>query len=169
MGTSSGTGWNGASTVQLVGHRMLRCGPKCGIFEGLLLDWQANKMQDRNHIAYCEGDRPFKNGQWVDVGARFEFEIQDRPEDWLAMWALGNCYAELNKPQKAALQFEGALTLADTNVLPNLRFNLANAWFDQGLYEAAIEQFRLVPKGHQVTRAANNNLVRAERRLRGGA
>jgi tetratricopeptide (TPR) repeat protein len=148
---------------------MLRCGPKCEIFEGLLLDCQVTKMQDRNHTAYRRGDQLFKKGQWVEAGAQFEIAIQERPEDWQAMWALGNCYAELKKPRKAAQQFEQALTLADNDALPSLRFNFGNALFDQGQYEAAIEQYRLVPQGHHVARAAANNLARAERRLRGGA
>ena len=126
-------------------------------------------MQDRNHTAYCKGDRLFKKGQWEEAGAQFEIAIQERPEDWQAMWALGNCHAELKKPRKAAQEFEQALTLADNDALPNLRFNLGNALFDLGRYEAAIEQYRLVPKGHHVARAANNNLARAERRLHGGA
>lgn len=126
-------------------------------------------MHDRNHTAYCKGDRLFKQGQWVEAGAQFEIAIQERPEDWLAMWALGNCYAELKIPRKAALQFERALMLADNDALPSLRFNLANALFDQGQYEAAIEQYRLVPQGNHLARAANNNLARAERRLHCGA
>jgi tetratricopeptide (TPR) repeat protein len=148
---------------------MLRCGPKCGFFEGLLLDWQVTKMHNRNHTAYAKGDRLFKKGQWEEAGAQFEIAIQELPEDWQAMWALGNCHAELKKPRKAAQQFELALTLADTDAMPNLRFNLGNALFDLGRYEAAIEQYRLVPKGHHVARAAANNLARAERRLRGGS
>lgn len=83
------------------------------------------------------------------------------------MLALGNCYSELKKPRKAAQQFELALTLADTDALPNLRFNLGNALFDQGRYEAAIEQYLEVPKGHHIARAVANNLALAERRVHG--
>lgn len=124
-------------------------------------------MRDPNHAAYLKGDKLFKQGKFVDATAQFKIAIEEWPEDWQAMWALGNCFTELKRPRKAEEQFQAAILLAAADELPNLHFNLGNALFDQGKYDAAIAQYRLVPKGHHVARSAAKNIALAERKMNG--
>ena len=124
-------------------------------------------MRDLNHAAYLRGDKLFKKGKFVDAAASFEIAIEEWPEDWQAMWALGNCITEMKKHRKAEQQFRKAIELADSEVLPNLHFNLGNALFDQGKYGEAIQHYRLVPSGHHVARSVANNILLAERRMSG--
>ncbi|MEC5384323.1 tetratricopeptide repeat protein [Uliginosibacterium sp. H3] len=124
-------------------------------------------MRDPNHAAYLKGNKLFKQGRFVDAGAQFQLAIEEWPQDWQAMWALGNCFTELKKPRKAEEQFKAALQLAAVEELPNLLFNLGNALFDQGKYDAAIAEYRRVPKGHHIARSAANNIALAEKRMTG--
>lgn len=124
-------------------------------------------MRDPNHAAYLKGDKLFKQGKFVDAAAQFKIAIHEWPEDWQAMWALGNCFAELKKHRKAEEQFKAAIALAPNDELPNLYFNLGNALFDQGKYIEAVEQFHQVPKGHHIARSVANNIALAARRMNG--
>lgn len=124
-------------------------------------------MRDPNHIAYKKGDRLFKKGLFLDAAASFETALYEWPEDWQAMWALGNCYSELKKPRKAEKQFANAIQFATAEDLPGLYFNLGNALFDQGLYAQAIEKYHLVPPGHHLAVRVKNNISLAKSRLVG--
>jgi len=124
-------------------------------------------MRDPNHVAYLRGDKLFKQGKFADAAAFFRAAIEEWPEDWQAMWAVGNCFSELKKHRKAEEQFKDALQFATSEELPNLHFNLGNALFDQGKYLEAIEQYRQVSSGHHIARSAANNIALAERRMNG--
>ena len=124
-------------------------------------------MRDPNHTAYLRGDKLFKLGKFADAASRFKEALEEWPEDWQAMWALGNCYTALNKHRKAEEQFRGAIEIAASAELPGLYFNLGNTLFDQGKYEEAIAQYCLVPGGHHIARSAANNIALAKRRMSG--
>lgn len=122
-------------------------------------------MRDPNQAAYLRGDKLFKQGKFADAATFFRVAIEEWPEDWQAMWALGNCFSELKKHRKAEEQFKTAVEFAPSEELPNLHFNLGNALFDQGKYLEAIEQYRQVPSGHHIARSAGNNIALAKRRM----
>ena len=123
-------------------------------------------MRDLNHTAYLKGDRLFKQGKFTEAVAQFKVALEEWPEDWQAMWALGNCFGELKKHKKAEEQFMKAIELASASELPNLYFNLGNALFDQGKYHEAIERYRQVPKGHHITQSVAKNIALAETKIR---
>ena len=91
--------------------------------------------------------------------------IEEWPEDWQAMWALGNCHSELKKPKKAERCFRDALELASTEARPKLIFNLGNALFDQQRFQEAIAVYHKLPAGHDLVRQAKNNIALAQARL----
>ncbi len=124
-------------------------------------------MRDPNHAAYLKGDMLFRQRKFVNACEQFKIAIEEWPEDWQAMWALGNCYAELRKPRKAEAQFKAAIALAPADELPNLHFNLGNSLFDQGKYDAAVAQYRQVPEGHHIALSAANNIALAKKRMNG--
>ena len=124
-------------------------------------------MHDPNHAAYLKGDKLFKLGKFADAAAQFKIAIEEWPEDWQAMWALGNCFAELKKHRKAEKQFKGAIEFASVQELPNLHFNLGNTLFDQGKFDEAIEQYRQIPTGHHIACTVKNNIALAKMRMSG--
>lgn len=123
---------------------------------------------DPNHVAYARGDKLFKQGRFGPAAKWFHVALEEWPQDWQALWALGNCFSEMKKPRKAEMCFRNALELAPPNDRPKITFNLGNALFDQRRFREAIGVYRQLPAGHDLVRQAKNNVVLAQERLANG-
>ena len=120
---------------------------------------------DPNHVAYARGDKSFKEGRFAEAAKHFLVALEEWPEDWQAMGALGNSYCEMKKPRKAEPWFRQAIALAPPERQPDLIYNLGNALFDQGRFEEAIAMYTQVPHGHKTRRLAEKNVALSKRRL----
>lgn len=83
-------------------------------------------------------------------------------EAWMA---LGNCFDEMKKPQKAEECFKKALVYCSKERESDLLFNLGNSLFDQMRYEEAITVYQKVSAQSPVYAPARNNMERARKRL----
>ena len=120
---------------------------------------------DPNHIAYVRGDKAFKAGRFAEAAQYFLLALEEWPEDWQAMHALGNSCCELKKPRKAEKWFRRAIELAPPEEGFGLIYNLGNALFDQGRYDDAIETYQQVPHGHAIWPRAKRNIGLCQLRL----
>lgn len=121
--------------------------------------------QDPNQMAYIQGDKKFKECRYFDAAKHFVVAIEEWPEDWMAMHALGNCYSEMKKPQKAEKWFRLALKNAPPDDHVQLIYNLGNALYDQQRYVEAIKMYREVPSGHKIWPLAAINIEASEKNL----
>lgn len=119
---------------------------------------------DPNHVAYCKGNSLWKLGRFKEASQFFQSAVEERPEDYQALWALGNCYAELKKPRKAEQAFRRAIACCTNSDRTALLFNLANALFDQKHYAFAIAIYSEIPSGHELSSKARRNALLAESR-----
>ena len=120
---------------------------------------------DPNHVAYVRGHKLFKRGRFAPAAKWFSVAIEEWPEDWQALWALGNCHSEFEETQKAERCFRAALELASPKDRPKLIFNLGNALFDQQRFREAITVYQELPAGHDLICQAKNNIARAQAKL----
>jgi tetratricopeptide (TPR) repeat protein len=116
------------------------------------------------HAAYIKGDALCKKGRFKEASQFFRIAIEECPEDYQAMWALGNCYTELKKPRKAEDAFRSALTECDNADRMALIYNLANSLFDQKKFAEAIALYSEIPSGHKLSRVAKRNAFLAKER-----
>lgn len=121
---------------------------------------------DPNHTAYVRGDQLYKEKRFYDAAKWFQIALDEWPEDWQAMWALGDCHSERKKPNKAEAMYRMAMEHAPTSKHPDLLFNLGNALYDQHQYTQAIETYQRIPPGHQVHQMAASNITLAKNRER---
>jgi tetratricopeptide (TPR) repeat protein len=120
---------------------------------------------DPNHVAYVRGDKKFKEGRFAEAAKYFLVALEEWPEDWQAMDALGNSYSEMKKPRKAEQWFRQAMAVAPSESRPDLIYNLGNALFDQGRFDEAIAMYSQIPRGHKTWCLAEKNIALAKRRL----
>lgn len=122
--------------------------------------------QDGNHSWYVVGDYRWKLGLIEDAMRAFRRSLRAWKSDTQAMWALGNCYTERKKPRLAEHYFRRALELEESN--SSIRFNLGNVLFDQGKFEDAVNEYKVVVKGSKdLSKAARKNIRLAESRIKG--
>jgi tetratricopeptide (TPR) repeat protein len=120
---------------------------------------------DGNHSWYIVGDYYWKLGMIKDARSAFLKSLRSGKGDIQAMWALGNCYSALRKHHLAAKYFQRALGIEPENM--DIRFNFANALFDQGKFEDAIEHYEFVCKsGMGPIKKARININLAQSNLR---
>jgi len=120
---------------------------------------------DPNHVAYVRGDKKFKEGRFAEAARYFHVALEEWPEDWQAMDALGNSYSEMKKPRKAEQWFRHAIAIAPTERQPDLIYNLGNALFDQERFDEAIAMYSQIPRGHKTWQFAEKNIALSKRRL----
>jgi tetratricopeptide (TPR) repeat protein len=118
-----------------------------------------------NHVAYVRGDKKFKEGRFAEAAKFLLIALEEWPEDWQAMDALGNSYSEMKKPRKAEQWFRQAIELAPVENRPDLIYNLGNALFDQGRFDEAIAAYSQVPRGHKPRSLAERNIVLSMKRV----
>jgi tetratricopeptide (TPR) repeat protein len=119
---------------------------------------------DPNHAAYLKGHTLWKKGRFKEASLAFLIAIEEWPEDYQALWALGDCYTELKKPRKAERAFRQALAVCTNDDRVALLFNLGNSLFDQQRFSAAIVLYEEIPSGHSLSRAARRNAALARQR-----
>lgn len=120
---------------------------------------------DPNHVAYVRGEKKYTERRYSEAAQYFLLALEEWPEDWMSMHALGDCYSEMKRPRKAEKYFRLALQVAPQERRADLIYNLGNALFDQGRYDEAIEQYRQVPCGHKIAQLAANNISACQVRL----
>lgn len=123
--------------------------------------------RDRNQETYAKGDSLYRSGRFSEASKLFLSALEEDGTDYQALWALGNCYAELKKPRKAEASFRQALACCDETHRAALTFNLANALFDQQRYAEALEIYREIPASDPLSRKARRNADLARRRMTG--
>ena len=114
-------------------------------------------MRDINHLAYVRADRFYKRGRFKAAAKWFAISLNAHPQDWQALWALGDTYSELKKPAKALSFFSQAIEVAPRTEASNLNYNLGNALFDLGCYSAAIKSYsKVLPTSKVSVMSAKN-------------
>lgn len=106
----------------------------------------AQNKKNRNQAWYVIGDIFFKIKRYKEARKAFVNALMVCPRDVAAMHAVGNCYDVLKHPDMAERYFRKGLLFADSSIRPKLIYNLGNAFFDQGKYEEAIEQYKHIRK-----------------------
>jgi tetratricopeptide (TPR) repeat protein len=119
---------------------------------------------DPNHAAYVKGDALWKQGRFKEAARFFLVAVEEWPEDYQALWALGNCYTELKKPRKAEDAFCRAIEACAGVDRYELMFNLANALFDQKRFAEALALYLEIPTGHRLAQKAKRNATLAKSR-----
>jgi len=119
---------------------------------------------DPNHAAYVKGDALWKQGRFKEAAHFFLIAVEEWPDDYQALWALGNCYTELKKPRKAEDVFRRAIEACGSSDRHELVFNLANALFDQKRFAEAMALYSEIPLGHSLSQKAKRNATLAKNR-----
>ena len=122
-------------------------------------------VNDPNHAAYLDGLKKYEAHRYADAARDFLVALEEWPEDWMAMHALGNCYSETKKLRKAEKWFRLAIDNAPVKDQAKLAYNLGNALFDQQRYHEAIQMYCKVPRGHEIWRLAVNNIAASETKM----
>lgn len=123
---------------------------------------------DPNHAWYNVGDIFFHQGEYRRALDAFKKALRTRRDDIQALWAVGECYSEIAKPQLAERYFRKALDYQPKD--KNLIYNLGNALFDQGKYQEALEQYKALRKRDgEVYELAKKNIAVTNDRLRVGS
>jgi len=117
-----------------------------------------------NHAAYVKGDALWKQGRFKEAAHFFQIAVEEWPEDYQALWALGNCYTVLKKPREAEDAFRRALDASSGANRYELVFNLANTLFDQKRFEEAKALYAEIPSGHSLSQKAMRNAALAKSR-----
>lgn len=135
----------------------------------LLLRPDATKLERRfrsdvNHAWYLVGDIYFKKGRFKDALIAFKKALRTKPDDYQALWAIGNCYSEIEMPAIAERYFRRALTYKPAE--KGLIYNLGNALLDQGKFSEALRSFNEVcEKDKTLYRLAQKNATVAKKAL----
>lgn len=124
---------------------------------------------DPNHAWYCVGDILYRQGDFKAASAAFKRSLSSRPDDAEALEAIGNCYDAQSRPKLAERYFRRALAVLDKPLTvakrSDITFNLANALYDQGRLDEAIDLYRQLEDGHRsIRQVAKKNLHLAEKK-----
>jgi len=152
-------------------HALLRSGRRAAALRALFASssWRLKEpfSQDPNHAWYCVGTALFDSGKFDLASRAFKRSLRTRPDDFQALWALGDCYSELGRPKLAERYFAKAIRFGRKQSAPALTFNLANALYDQGKFREAIRKYRRVLRSRDKSTAgrARKNMALAKARL----
>jgi len=152
-------------------HALLRSGRRAAALRALFASstWRLKEpfSDDPNHAWYCVGTALFDSGKFDLASRAFKKSLRTRPDDFQALWALGDCYSELGHPKLAERYFAKAIRFGRKESALALTFNLANAFYDQGKFREAIRKYRRVLRGRDkaIARRARKNLALAKAKL----
>jgi tetratricopeptide (TPR) repeat protein len=113
------------------------------LIDSNLFRLRAPFSSEGNHAWYCVGDIAYRLRHFEIAKEAFRRSLKSRPDDWEALWALGNCYSELSRPRMAERYFRKAIAIAGREK-PQLTLNLANVLFDQSRYKDSLVEYRKV-------------------------
>jgi tetratricopeptide (TPR) repeat protein len=149
-------------------HALLRS-PKFRSVPKILLNPRNRRVigpynSDLNHAWYVIGESEARAKQYDGAIRSFQKAHKHDRQDWMALWAIGDCYDEMKLPRMALRYYARALKLAPKNGA--LRYNLANALIDLRQYGEAIRQLRkITSEDVELRRKVKKNLELA--RVRG--
>lgn len=124
--------------------------------------------QNGNHSWYAAGDIFWHQQKYQHALRAFQKAARCWPEDAEAQMAIGNCHAELKRPKLAERFFRRSLELVPRK--SSVKFNLANALFDQGKFAEAIRIYRVVERTNAPMGAnAKRNRLLAQHKLASSA
>ena len=156
-------------------HRYLRRG-KLSIALELLVNSKTNRINsefqyDKNHAWYCVGDIFYRQSHFREAKDAFKRSLYFRIDDIEALTAIGNCYDELGRPKLAERYFRRALGHCKPAIQNvdhfSIKFNLANALFDQNRIQEAILLYRQLSKAPEsIKLKAKKNEALAKLRLK---
>ena len=115
-----------------------------------------------NHKAYKSGCEDYKRGHFKRGVKSFTESLEYWPEDSQAWFALGNCYDELNKPDKAEKCYRESLQFTIPEKQSDALYNLGNSLLDQARFLEAIECYIKVSPQSSSYNAAQINIKRAQ-------
>lgn len=116
------------------------------------------QASDLNHAAYKEGCAHYNQGNYSKAKQSFKTALEYWQEDPQAWYALGNCYDELNKPNKAEECFKKSLEYTVSEDQSDVLFNLGNSLFDQNKLSGAIACYSKVSAQSKAYWAAQRNM-----------
>jgi len=130
-----------------------------GIIRAMVSDGGRIRKQygpDLNHAWYVVGDAYYCLDEFKKALKAFRRAMFYDNSDAFALMAIANCYSSLERPQMSAIYLRRALGIKPNDAA--LHYNLANALFDAGKYEAAIEEYSIVVRGKSsVAKKARTN------------
>lgn len=119
---------------------------------------------DPNHAWYIVGDIFFKNQKFPQSIAAFELSVEFEPADEEAQLALANAYSSNDEWASAEKVLRCALDVDLNN--ESIRYNLANAFFDQEKYTEAVELYESISnRDEELYEMAQSNIRVAHNRL----
>lgn len=116
-------------------------------------------------LAFVRGDAAFRSGRFVEAISWFKQALLERPEDVELLFALGSSYLEAGQQLKAERSFRSALLVAQPADVPGVQLSLGNTLLELGRIEAAMEEYRKVPKNSDASHKAKRNLQLAQEML----
>ncbi len=85
--------------------------------------------------------------------------------DWMALWAIADCYDQMKRPRMALRYYSRALRFVPAN--PALSYNRANAHIDLRQYPEAVSELqRISTRDVELRRKVRKNLQLARRMAR---
>lgn len=113
-------------------------------------------LSDENHAWYLIGNIYYKKKKYKKSVVAFKKSILSRSDDVEAMWALGNCYMDLELPEKAETILCDALKISDKQ---EIIYNYANSLFDQEKYNEAVKIYNKISKeNNEIYELAQKNI-----------
>jgi len=124
---------------------------------------------DRNHAWYCAGCAYFELGDFSAAKKAFLNAYRNNTSDVQCLIACGNCFSEMKKPKFAEKILKKALKKNPKGKnRAAIIYNLGNAFFDQGLYDSAINIYSLVIRRRdKIGSASRKNAIYARKLSRG--
>jgi tetratricopeptide (TPR) repeat protein len=164
---SKGKPWKDAAK-QL--HALLRA-HKFGQARRILVNRKTGKIrypfsEIPNHSWYVLGDIAYRQNNTLEAKKCFKRALVYESTDVTAMMALGNCYSDLGQPRYARAILEKALAVSPHSA--HVKYNLANALFDLGIFEDAIPLYRRASasRNREVSELARKNLKLTKLRVK---
>lgn len=118
--------------------------------------------QDINHAWYLIGDIYYNDNNFPKAIHAFKRALSSWPNDVDALWALANIHSERKKPWLAKHYLLKAIKIRKDS--EELRYNLANAFFDLAEYREAIKLYKTITSSNKdLFLKASKNIEIAER------
>ena len=142
-------------------YRMIRSGEytsaidKMMVGDGFRLD--AVYKFDANHSWYVLGGIFLKIGNYNSAIESFRRSLKSWPEDVDALMAMGNIYSEIKKYKMAERFFRRGLLINPENL--GMKFNLANALFDQGKLDLALKEYASIARQESDLSGQANRMI----------
>lgn len=122
--------------------------------------------RDLNHAWFLVGEIHYRMGALRKSTAAFQKALEHWPQDQEALLALADCRSELGQAAEAERLLRGGLEQWSGDA--QLTFNLGNALFDQGQYEASIQEYQKTRGDREIWPLAKRNIRSAKFQIKQG-